>query len=330
MNSACCSSTRNTTHKGRSSAVLLTVLLICGIVLSACSNAALSGPTISTSSIASAAKRSGSAHVSITVGSGISPSFKKVSIIGRASGNYSLSRNSGQVTFTGLGLPTGKKSEMVFTQNAVYMHAPQGLLVGQSSGNPWIRLLYNEAITVGTTQAGFLVTAEMLDPGFLLSELTSGTRTLHRSNTSGALTSYNGTLDLKPFAEKNGCGAGASSAPSISILPGLSNGYATPSGCVQSTLAYLEAGYSGSWLVPVTVWVNGNHVSKITAALDPIATWGEGGGSGRMPEGTTVTMVFSNFGAKVNTSLPPPGNTMDISSAFENTPLGIQPMTLDP
>jgi hypothetical protein len=237
------------------------------------------------------------------------------------------------VSFNGISLPKNSRGTFVFTSNSMYMKMPPAMASGISTGKQWVRLAYSVAAVVPPLQMGFIVAGELLDPGFILEQLKHGAKYLHRSGTANTAlgeTSYSGTLNLKHLAQKNGRGVGAAPVSSSPFNAGLPTTYSTPPGCIQSTLADIEANYSGSYLAPVTVWINNGRVVKITVELDPASTWGEGNGSGRMPEETTVTMTFSHFGTAVHATVPSSAEIVDLPNAQQNTPYGVQPVTLYP
>ncbi len=309
------------------------LLTMSAALLSSCSGGgALSGPSLKTARLGGLLSAMGNLSVNTTVSAGSGPSLELTSLQGRAVGRYDLSTDTGSFVVNGLGLPTGSPATLLLTPAGVYFKMAPALTAGLVAQKEWVGVAFSQVVGTGTEQAGLVVGAELLDPGIMVEMIKHGIAVLRKSATRvNGLSEYAGTLDLRSLAEKDGCLSGAAAVPNAPAPQGFPGGMAViRSGCVESALTNLEVTYSGSFTVPVDVMVRDGHVASISADMDPASTWGQGGGSGRMPEATTVTTSFSAARSRGHVVPPPPRDVTGLSGAYLNSSAGIIPMTLSP
>ncbi|MHB8262375.1 MAG: hypothetical protein ACYDGY_01310 [Acidimicrobiales bacterium] len=218
----------------------------------------------------------------------ITPSSGPVRPVGHASGGFNFSAGVGRASMTGFGLTPGDKSLILFTKKEIYMRVPPGYQINDPGIKPWLDLWYSDLNAISTASSGFVVTAEMLNPSYLLTEIADGAQYLHHSLGSGAMTSYTGSIDLDRVA--------------------------SAAGSLGSNVINQEINYIGGSQLPVTLWVNSGRITKLVIVLVPPSS----SSSSHLAEGTTITMSLSGFGKRVSVNVPPVQDTSNLDTVLEN------------
>ncbi len=278
----------------RALTTIVPLSLLLGLATSACSGSAQSASAgasagasaINPATLVQTTSNAGSVLAKMSVE--IAPSANQVKVVGQATGGFNFKSGAGSMSMTGFGLHSGNAIPILFTPNILYMRVPSSYRISYPGTMPWLVLWYSDLNAIVTAQDGFVITAEMVNPDFLLQELATGGQDMHRSRQVGVAVSYSGFIDL--------------------------NTVANAENSLISNVIDQEIRYIGTNRIPVTVWVSNGRIVKLVAVLVPSSA----SGASHLAQGTTVTMTLSGYGKQVLVNPPPLKDTSNLDTVLEN------------
>ena len=278
---------KRTAYTGRAlCAVPALGLAVFGLTLTSCSGNVQPGPAAIASHMVRNTESASSVLDDVSVD--IESSSGSMTPAGQARGGFDFSTGAGWASMTGLGLSPGDKSMILFTTREIYMRVPPGYRINYPGVKSWLDLWYGDLNAISTAQAGFAVTAEMLNPDYLLMETADGVQHLSRSRSSDSMILYTGSINL--------------------------NAVASTAGGTRSDLVNQEIDYIGESHLPITLWTNAGRITKLAIVLVPSS----GSSTSHLAAGTTITMSLSGFGKHVQVNVPPVQDTSNLDTVLEN------------
>ncbi|MCL4434820.1 MAG: hypothetical protein M1399_08705 [Actinobacteria bacterium] len=275
----------------RALTAIVPLSLMLGLAASACSGSAQSASAgasaIDPATLVQATSNAGSVLAKMSVE--IAPSANRVKVVGQATGGFNFKSGAGSLSMTGFGLHSGNAIPILFTPNILYMRVPPSYRISYPGTMPWLVLWYSDLNAIVTAQDGFVITAEMVNPDFLLQELATGGQDMHRSQQAGVAVSYSGFIDL--------------------------NAVANAESSLISNIIDQEIRYIGTNRIPITVWVDHGRIVKLVAVIVPPSS---ANGASHLAQGTTVTMTLWGYGKQVLVNPPPLKDTSNLDTVLEN------------